>query len=64
MSELRKHEILQTIDEVVGILNRSDREVDFFYKAEMLVRLVNAYNSLKESKIYFQSVAEDSVMIH
>ena len=64
MSELRKHEILQTIDEVVWILNRSDREVDFFYKAEMLVRLVNAYNSLKESKIYFQSVAEDSVMIH
>ncbi len=64
MSEERKYEVLSAIDEAVGILHRGDDGVDIFYRAETLERLVNAYRSLKASKIYFQPIFEDMVTLH
>ena len=64
MSEQKKYEVLSAIDEAVGILHRGEDNVDNYYKAETLERLVSAYQSLKASKIYFQTVFDESITIH
>jgi hypothetical protein len=64
MSEQKKYEVLSAIDEAVCILHRGEDSVDNYYKAETVARLVSAYQKLKASKIYFQTVMDDSMTIH
>ena len=63
MSAILKHEILNTLQDCMGILSRNEQE-DRYYMEQTLAHMETAYKLIEASKMFFKPIMIDEITIH